>query len=493
MQKKKSLRIKTFQFKFSLSCVFMLFHDMVTQTFSSFWIGHADLFMFLNWSLRSFHVFDMVTQTFSCFWRGHSDLFMFLTWSLRHFHVFDMVTETFSCFSIGHSDILMFWTWSLRPFHVFQLVTQTYSCFWHGHLDLFKFWHGHSDIFMFLTWSLRPSYVFDLDTQTYSCFWHGHLDHSMFLRGSPIPFHGFDMITHTFMIPFFSVIMFSSESALATSTSAASSQESDSTRQHAHLDILRRASFFHCGQGTCDYSSKVKSNVTRHQKSTCLRESRKEWKLRQRTCEQCGQVLMQAKFMKKHQLTKYCVKQRDFKRKGEVITMYKYSKWFVHTSKQIHLDFEHQIKSLFWSDHASKQIYLSFEHHIKWLIWSNHTSKQNYLNFDYQIKSLTWSDHTSKQNYLNFEHQIKSLIWSYRASKQMYLSFEHQIKSVNRWSKVTVQTMIVIYRGSTRKETPKSQVQRVWQDVFVFIRPANPHLQTSELQDTSELCKALNH
>ena len=31
------------------------------------------------------------------------------------------------------------------------------------------------------------------------------------------------------------------------------------------------------------------------------------------------------------------------------------------------------------------------------------------------------------------------------------------------------------------------------QDVFVFIRPANPHLQTSDLQDTSEFCKELNH
>ena len=37
--------------------------------------------------------------------------------------------------------------------------------------------------------------------------------------------------------------MFSSESALATSTSAASPQGSDSTPA-AHLDILRRASFF---------------------------------------------------------------------------------------------------------------------------------------------------------------------------------------------------------------------------------------------------------
>ena len=141
MQKKKSLGIKMFQFKFSSSCVFMLFHDMVTQT--------PRLFMFLNWSLTPFHVFELVTQTFSCFWHCQSNLFMFLTWS--------------------------FW-----PFHVFQLATQTYSCFWHGHSDLFKFWHGHSDLFLFMTWSLRPSYVFDLVNQTYSCFWHGHLDLSMF-------------------------------------------------------------------------------------------------------------------------------------------------------------------------------------------------------------------------------------------------------------------------------------------------------------------------
>ena len=57
--KEKSLGIKMFQFKFSSSCVFMLFHDMVAQT--------PRLFMFLNWSLRPFHVFELVTQTFSCF------------------------------------------------------------------------------------------------------------------------------------------------------------------------------------------------------------------------------------------------------------------------------------------------------------------------------------------------------------------------------------------------------------------------------------------
>ena len=128
------------------------------------------------------------------------------------------------------------------------------------------------------------------------------------------------------MIAFFLVIMFSSESALATSTSAASPQGSHSTPAAPTPRYSPSSKLFHCGQGTCDYSSKVKSNVTRHQKSTCLRESREEWKLRQRTCEQCGQVLMQAKFMKKHQLTKYCVKQRDLKRKGEAITMYKDSK-----------------------------------------------------------------------------------------------------------------------------------------------------------------------
>ena len=113
-----------------------------------------------------------------------------MTWSLR--------PQGFSWFWNGHSDLFMFLNWSLRPFHVFQFATQTYSCFWHGHSDLFKIWHGHSDLFLFMAWSLRPSYVFDLVNQTYSCFWHGHSDLSMFLTGWLIPFHGFDMITQTF-------------------------------------------------------------------------------------------------------------------------------------------------------------------------------------------------------------------------------------------------------------------------------------------------------
>jgi len=121
------------------------------------------------------------------------------------------------------------------------------------------------------------------------------------------------------------------------------SASSPSTSAASTLRYSPTSKLFHCGQGTCDYSSKVKSNVTRHQKSTCLREAREEWKLKQRTCQQCGQVLMQAKFMKKHQLTKYCSKQRDLKRKGEATTMYKYSKWIIHSSKRIYLGFEDQI------------------------------------------------------------------------------------------------------------------------------------------------------
>ena len=133
------------------------------------------------------------------------------------------------------------------------------------------------------------------------------------------------------MVPCFLVIMSSNDNSLAPSTSAASS--CDSTPAASTPRYSPSSKLFHCGQGTCDYSSKVKSNVTRHQKSTCLCESREEWKIRQRSCQQCGQVLMQVKFMKKHQLTKYGVKQRELKRK-EAITMYKYSKWFVHSSKQ---------------------------------------------------------------------------------------------------------------------------------------------------------------
>ena len=126
------------------------------------------------------------------------------------------------------------------------------------------------------------------------------------------------------MVPCFLVIMSPNDNALAPSTSAAF--PCDSTPAASTPRYSPSSKLFHYGQGTCDYSSNVKSNVTRHQKSTCLCESREEWNLRQRTCQQCGQVLMQAKFMKKHQLTKYCVKQHELKSKGEAITMNKYSK-----------------------------------------------------------------------------------------------------------------------------------------------------------------------
>ena len=153
---------------------------------------------------------------------------------------------------------------------------------------------------MFLTWSVRPFLVFNLVSQTL------------------IVQKDFEK---SFMVPCFLVIMSPNDNALAPSTSAASpcvSIPAASTPRYSPSSKL-----FHCGQGTCDYSSKVKTNGTRHQKSTCLCESREEWKLRQRTCQQCGQVLMQAKFMKKHQLTKYCVKQRELKKRR---TIYKFSK-----------------------------------------------------------------------------------------------------------------------------------------------------------------------
>ena len=115
------------------------------------------------------------------------------------------------------------------------------------------------------------------------------------------------------MVPCFIFIMFSNENAFTRSTSASS--PCDSTQAASTPQYFPSSKLFHCGQGTYDYSPKVKSNVTRHQKSTWLRESREEWKLRPQTCPQCGQLLMQAKFMKKHQLTKYCVEQRDLKKR----------------------------------------------------------------------------------------------------------------------------------------------------------------------------------
>ena len=82
---------------------------------------------------------------------------------------------------------------------------------------------------------------------------------------------------------------------------------------------------FSCGQGTCDYSADRRYNVTRHQINSCRWVPEKEWKLKEKTCELCGQLLSAMKLVKPHQRTNYCQNQQRRKRQGLDVKMYKYS------------------------------------------------------------------------------------------------------------------------------------------------------------------------
>jgi hypothetical protein len=84
---------------------------------------------------------------------------------------------------------------------------------------------------------------------------------------------------------------------------------------------------FSCGQGTCDYSADRRYNVIRHQINSCRWVPEKEWKLKERTCELCGQLLSARKLVKPHQRTNYCQNQQKRKRQGLDVQMYKYSEW----------------------------------------------------------------------------------------------------------------------------------------------------------------------
>ncbi len=84
---------------------------------------------------------------------------------------------------------------------------------------------------------------------------------------------------------------------------------------------------FSCGQGRCGYSSDRKNNVERHRKNACKRIPREEimeQKLQARTCPLCGQFLVVSKQVKKHQLTKYCKKNREKKQQGVPVEEYQY-------------------------------------------------------------------------------------------------------------------------------------------------------------------------
>ena len=84
---------------------------------------------------------------------------------------------------------------------------------------------------------------------------------------------------------------------------------------------------FWCGQERCSYFSDKKCNVKRHKENACKgipREEIMEQKLQARTCPLCGQFLVVSKQVKKHQLTKYCKKNREKKQQGVPVEEYQY-------------------------------------------------------------------------------------------------------------------------------------------------------------------------
>ena len=84
---------------------------------------------------------------------------------------------------------------------------------------------------------------------------------------------------------------------------------------------------FWCGQERCSYFSDKKCNVKRHKENACKgipREEIMEQKLQARTCPLCGQFLMVSKWLKKHQLTKYCKTNSELKRQGVPVEEYQY-------------------------------------------------------------------------------------------------------------------------------------------------------------------------
>ena len=74
--------------------------------------------------------------------------------------------------------------------------------------------------------------------------------------------------------------------------------------------------------GTCDVVDKL-FNILRYRK-VCPRMPREQFKLMERTCQLCGQIISAKKLLKKHYNTKYCKEQQKRKAEGLPTQMYQY-------------------------------------------------------------------------------------------------------------------------------------------------------------------------
>ena len=85
---------------------------------------------------------------------------------------------------------------------------------------------------------------------------------------------------------------------------------------------------FSCTNGTCDYVTDRLFNLQRHEKQ-CPGMPYEDWKKKELTCENCGQLFTNKKSRMRHQKNaKYCVKQKAKIDAGIEVSMYKYRKLF---------------------------------------------------------------------------------------------------------------------------------------------------------------------
>ena len=85
---------------------------------------------------------------------------------------------------------------------------------------------------------------------------------------------------------------------------------------------------FSCTNGTCDYVTDRLFNLQRHEKQ-CPGLPYEDWKKKEVTCENCGQLFTIKKSRMRHQKNaKYCAKQKAKIDAGIEVSMYKYRKLF---------------------------------------------------------------------------------------------------------------------------------------------------------------------
>ena len=88
---------------------------------------------------------------------------------------------------------------------------------------------------------------------------------------------------------------------------------------------------FSCTNGACDYVTDRLFNLQRHEKQ-CPGMPYEDWKKKEVTCENCGQLFTNKKSRMRHQKNaKYCVKQKNKIDAGIEVSMYKYRKLFINT------------------------------------------------------------------------------------------------------------------------------------------------------------------